>query len=107
MQRRRGQCCAKHAEHDRGHREVLITPGALAQHPLGQHQQHEQAGGKRRLYDHQRRQQQRQHLEREPEDRQARAEQPSCAPDKPPHERDTQVLVVGRLLCVHRLQGDP
>jgi hypothetical protein len=102
-QRRRAHCHAEHAEHDRGHREVLIAPGVLAQHPLGEQQQHEQAGGERWLHDDQRREQQRQDLEREAEDREAGAEQPTCSPRESPDERDTQVLVVRGLLGVHRL----
>ncbi len=102
-ERRRGQRRAEHAEHDRCHREVLIAPGVLAQHPLGEQQQYEQAGGERGLHDDQRRQQQGQDLEREAEDRKARAEQPTRAPGEPPYERETQVLVVRGLLGVHRL----
>ena len=58
-------------------RDVLVAPGVLAQHPLAQEHQHEQAGRERRLHHHQRRQQQRQHLQRPAEDRQPRAEQPA------------------------------
>ncbi len=95
------------AEDDRERREVLAAPGVLAEHPPAEVQQHEQAGGQRRLHDHQRRQQQRQHLQRPAEDRQARAHQPARAFDEAADERHAQVLLVRSLLRVHRLQGDP
>jgi hypothetical protein len=53
---------ADHPENDRAHRQVLVAPGVLAEHPLGEEHQHEQAGGERRLHDHQRSQQQGHHL---------------------------------------------
>lgn len=105
--RRREQARSDHAEHDRAHRHVLIAPGVLAEHPLGQEQQHQKAHRERRLHHHQRRQQQRHNLQREAEDRQARAEQPARPPDQAPYERETKVLSAGRLLGVHRLQRDP
>lgn len=105
--RGREQARAHHTEHDRAHRHVLVAPSVLAEHSLCQEQQHQQAERERRLHDHQRSQQQRHDLEREAEDRQARAQQPAGAPDQAPRQRQAQVLVVGRLLGVHRLQGDP
>jgi len=39
--RRRCQPGADHADHDRGHREVLAPPGVLVQHPLREEHQHE------------------------------------------------------------------
>jgi len=53
----REQAGADDAQRDRPHRQVLVTPGVLAQHPLRQQQQHQQAGRERRLHDDQRRQQ--------------------------------------------------
>ena len=82
-------------------------PGVLAEHPLPDEQQHEQARGERRLHDDQRREQQRDHLQRPAEDRQARAEHPARALEQAPDQRQAQVLLVGRLLGVHRLQRDP
>lgn len=79
----------------------------LAQHPLRKEHQHQQAGGERRLHDHQRSQQQSEHLKREAEDRQAGPEQPAGTPEEPPRQRQAQVLVAGRLPGVHRLEGDP
>ncbi len=105
--RRRAQCCAEHAEHDRAHGHVLVAPGVLVQHALADEQQHQQSGGQRRLHDHQRRQHQCDHLQRPAEQRQARAEQPARAPQQVPHERHAQVLLVRRLAGVHRLQGNP
>jgi hypothetical protein len=56
------QAGADHADQDCADRQVLVAPGALAEHPLGEEHQHQQAGGQRRLHDHQRGQQQREHL---------------------------------------------
>lgn len=105
--RRGTQASADHADDDRGDRDVLVTPGVLAEHPLPKEQQHDQACRERWLHHHQRGEQQRQHLQRPAEDRQARAEHPAPAPDQSPHQRQAQMLFGGRLLGVHRLQGDP
>ncbi len=51
--RRGAQRGSEDAEHDRGHREVLVAPGALPQHALADHQQNQQTRGKRRLHNHQ------------------------------------------------------
>ncbi len=77
------------------------------QHALRQEHQHEQAGRERRLHDDQRSEQQRDDLQWPAEDRQARAKQPARAAHQAPRERQAQMLVVWRLLGVHRLQGDP
>jgi len=105
--RGRRQARADHAEHDCAHCDVLVASGVLAEHPLGEEHQHQQAGGERRLHEHQRRQQQRDHLQRPAEDRQACAEQPARAPDQVLGQREAQVLLRGRLLGVHRLERDP
>ena len=106
--RRRAQRGADHAEHDRAHRHVLVAPGVLAEHPLGEEQQHQQARRERRLHDHQRRQQQRDDLQRPAEDRQPRAEQPARAPEQVAHQRQRAgARSLRRLLGVHRLEGDP
>lgn len=96
-----------HADHDRAHRQVLVSPGVLAQHPLAEEHQHEQARGERRLNDYERCQQQRDQLQRPAQDRQASAQQPAPTSRQAPREREAQVLHAGRLLGVHRLQGDP
>jgi hypothetical protein len=105
--RRRRQPGADDAKHDRGHRDVLVAPDVLVQHALREEQQHEQAGGQGRLHDDERREQQRDDLQRPADDRQARSEQPAPAAHEAPDERQAQVLAVGRLLGVHRLQRDP
>jgi hypothetical protein len=105
--RRREQARADNPEHDRAHREVLVASGVLSEHPLGDEHQHQQARRQRRLDDDERREQERHDLERPAEDGQPRPEQPARAPHQPPREREAQVLLVGRLLGVHRLQGDP
>jgi hypothetical protein len=86
---------------------MLVTPCVLAEHPPAEEQQHEQAHGERRLHHHERREQQRQHLQRPAQHRQPGAEQPAGTPKQTDHQRRAQVLLVGRLLGVHRLQGDP
>jgi len=98
---------AEHAEHDRDRRQVLVASRVLAEHPLAQEQQHEQPCGERRLHHHQGREQQRHDLQRPAENRQSRADQPAGTPEESLHERQSQVLVVGSLLGVHRLEGDP
>ncbi len=92
--RRREQPGADHAEHDRDHRDVLGAPGVLAEHPLREEHEHEQAAGERRLHDDQRSEQQGDDLQRPAEDRQARSEQPASAPQEPPGQRQSQVLAV-------------
>ena len=79
----------------------------LAEHALAEEQQHEQAGGERGLDHDQRREQQGDHLQRPAEDREPGADQPAAAPEQTLHEGQPQVLLVGRLARVHRLQGDP
>jgi hypothetical protein len=101
--RRRGQTSADHAHDDREHRDVLVASGVLAQHPLGQEHQDQQAGRERRLHDNQGGQHEGDDLQREAEDREPRAEQPARAPDQAPGEREAQMLLVRRLLRVHRL----
>lgn len=98
---------AGNADHDRRHCEVLEPTRSLAEQTLAHEHQHEQAGGERRLHDHQRREDQRDHLQRPAEHREPRPEQPAPAPDQPRGEREPQVVVQRRLLGVHRLVGDP
>ncbi len=95
------------AEHDRRHRDVLVAARALAEHPLSGEHQHEQAGGERGLNDDQGREFERDHLQRPAEHRERRAEQPAFAPQQSRRERESQVCLCGRLLGVHRLEGDP
>ena len=104
---RREQAGADHADHDCDHREVLVAPGVLAEHSLREEHQHEQSTGERRLHDDERRQQQRDDLQRPAENRQSRAEQPAPTSKQAPDERDAKMLAVRRLLRVHRLQRDP
>ncbi len=95
------------ADHDRAHRDVLVASPALSEHPLAHEQQHEQAGCERRLHEHERREEQRDHLQRPAEHREPRAEQPAPALEQPARERDPQMEAARRLLRVHRLQRDP
>jgi len=98
---------ADHADDDRERREVLVAPGALAQHALPEQQQHQQPGGECRLHHHQRGQQQRHHLQRPAEHRQPGAEQPAGPSQQPTHQRQAQMLLRRRLPRVQCLQGDP
>jgi hypothetical protein len=98
---------ADHADGDREHRGVLVAPGVLAEHALAEKQENQQTAGKRGLHDDQRGQPKRHHLEREAQHREPGAEQPARARDEPAREREAQVRLPGRLLGVHRLQGDP
>jgi hypothetical protein len=86
---------------------VLVTPGVLVQHPLREEHEHQQADGERRLDHHQRSQQQGHDLQRPTKDRQACAEEPASTPDQVPSQCQAQMLLVGRLLGVHSLEGDP
>ncbi len=86
---------------------MLGAARVLAEHALAEQQQHEQPRGERGLDDDQRSEQQGDHLQRPAEDRQAGAEHPAAAPEQPPHERQSQMLLVRRLARVHRLQRDP
>lgn len=79
----------------------------LAEQALRDEHQHEQAERKRRLDHHQRSQQQGEDLQRPAEDRQPRAGEPAGAPGKAPDERHTQVLLLGRLTGIQRLERDP
>lgn len=92
-----------HPDHDGAHRVVLISACMLTQHPLGEEHQHKQARRQGRLDHHEGRQQQGDDLQRPAEDRQARPQQPAGTSDQPPDERQAQMLLVGRLLGVHRL----
>gem|GEM_PF-3870417 len=79
----------------------------LAEHSLRQEHQHQQPRRERRLHHYQRREQQCHDLQRPAEDRKPGARQPAGTPQQAPGQRQAQVLVVGRLLGVHRLEGDP
>jgi len=83
------QARAHHPQHDRAHCHVLVAPRVLAEHPLGQEQQHQQAHRQGWLHHHQRSQQERHNLKRKAKDRQAGAQQPAHPPDQAPDERET------------------
>jgi hypothetical protein len=95
------------ADDDHEHREVLAPARVLAEHPLRGEDQHDQARRQRWLHDDQRSKQQRDHLQWEAEDRHPGAEQPARAPQQPPGKREAQVLVLGGLLGLGRLIGNP
>ncbi len=107
LTRRRAQSRADDPDDDREHRQVLVASRVLAEHALAEEQQHQQARGERRLHHHQRGQHQRDDLQRPAENRQSRAKQPASAPEQATDQGQAQVLLVGRLLGVHRLEGDP
>jgi hypothetical protein len=101
------QRSTRHTEDDRAYGDVLAPTGGLAEHPPAEEQQHEQPHGECRLDHHERRQQQRHHLQRPAEHRESGSGQPARAPDQVQGERRVQVLGVGGPLGVHRLQRDP
>ena len=105
--RRCAQGRPEHAEHDRSHRDVLAPPGVLAEHAPAEVQQHQQAGGERRLHHHQRHEQQREHLQRPAQHRDARAGQPARSAQQVARQRQAQVRSLRSALGVHRLQRDP
>ena len=86
---------------------MLVAPGVLAENPLRREQQHHQPDRERGLDHDQRRQQQRDHLQRPAEDRQRRAQQPARPLQQAPQQRHAQVLAGGRALGVDRLVDDP
>jgi hypothetical protein len=104
---RRCKTGADHAYHDCADRQVLIPPGVLAEHPLGEEHQHQQADREGRLHQHERSEQQCDHLQWPAQNREARTEQPARPPEESPGQREAQVLLVGRLPCVHSLERDP
>jgi hypothetical protein len=103
----RGEGDPDDADEDRRHGEVLAPAGALVEHPLADEHQHQQAAGERRLHDDERREQQRDHLQREAENGQRRARQPACAHGELPQQADAQVVLGVHLARVERLKGNP
>ena len=86
---------------------MLGATGVLAEHALAEEHEHEQAGGQGGLHHDQRRQQQRDHLQRPAEDREPRAEHPATVLEQAPDKGQAQVVFAGSLLGAHRLQSDP
>jgi len=105
--RGRAQPGADDAQHDRADGQVLARAGALAEHALAHHHQHRQAERQRRLHDHQGGEAEGQHLQRPAQHRQGGAAQPAHAPDQAQRECHAQVLLLGGLARVHRLQREP
>lgn len=83
----REQSGADHADHDRADRHVLVAPRMLAKHPLSEQHQHQQTRRQRGLHDDERSEQQREHLQRPAEDREAGAEQPTRTLHEAPGQR--------------------
>jgi hypothetical protein len=79
----------------------------LAEQVLGEEHQHQQAGGEGGLHDDERGQHQRHDLQRPAEDRKAGAGEPAGPPRETPCQSEAQVLLVGGLLGVERLERDP
>jgi hypothetical protein len=105
-----GRCAHRDADHthdDHEHRQVLAPAGVLAEHPLSREHEHDESRRERGLHDDEGSEQQRDHLQREAEDRHPGAGEPARAPEQSPREGETQVLLVGRALGLCRLVGDP
>ncbi|GAC1437506.1 MAG: hypothetical protein NVSMB51_11680 [Solirubrobacteraceae bacterium] len=75
---------------DRCDRRELTRSGALAEQPLGGHQQHRQAERQRRLHDDQRRERKCEDLQRPAEDRHRRAGEPAAAAQQCAKQRRPQ-----------------
>jgi hypothetical protein len=86
---------------------MLVASGVLAEQALGEEHQHQQPSRESRLDDDERGQHQRHDLKRPAEYREPRAREPARATGQAPGQGQPQVLLVGRLLGVERLQGDP
>jgi hypothetical protein len=106
-ERRGGKTCADHADHDRAHRQVLVPSGVLPEHPLSEEHQRQQAGGERRLDNHQRSQQERHDLQGPAQDREAGPGQPARTAEQVAGQREAQVLLGRRLLGLECLEADP
>jgi hypothetical protein len=104
---RRREGGSHHPDQDRPDGKVLVASGVLSEQALGEQHQHQQPRRERRLDDHERGQHQRHDLKRPAEHREPRAREPARAAGEAPCQREPQLLLVGRLLGVERLQGDP
>lgn len=102
----RGDRDARDPDDDRGHRDVLVSSRRLSKHALAREHQHEQARGERRLHDDQRHELEREHLQRPAKHREPGAKEPAPSAQQPRREREPQMGLRGRLLRVHRLEGD-
>jgi len=92
---------------DRRNRGQLASPGRLAEQPLAGEQQHEQARRERRLDDDERREREREDLQRPARHGHRGAGQPARAADELREQREAQRVLRGRLPRVERLHGDP
>jgi hypothetical protein len=97
---------ARDADHDRRHRDVLVSSRGLSKHALAREHQHEQARRKRRLHDDEGHEFEREHLQRPAKHREPGAKEPAPSTQQPRGEREPQMRVRGRLLGIHRLEGD-
>ncbi len=79
----------------------------LAEHPLSEHHEHEQAGRQCGLHHDERSEQQGRYLQRPPENGKPRPEQPASAASQLSDQAQAQIVVLADLPCVQCLQGDP
>ena len=94
--------------HDREHRQVLVAPGVLAEHPLCEETSaHNRPAARVRLDDDQRSQAARPPPATANPGSQARAGQPTCVARAGLGRAQPQMLLAGRPLGVCRLEGDP
>lgn len=105
--RRRAQRHPDDSQCDRRNGDLLTPARVLAEHAASEHEQHQEPGGERGLHDHQRREPQRQHLQRPSADRKAGAEQPAWAHRQVASQAKAQVHVMWGALGIPSLQRHP
>ena len=105
--RRRREPEPDHADDDREHRDVVASPGPLAEHPLGEEHEHEQPRREGRLDDDERGEQQGDDLEREAEDREPRAGEPAGPLHELAGQAHAQMVSLVHLAGVEGLQRNP
>jgi hypothetical protein len=96
-----------HARDDPQCRQHLPRADALSEAAGADGQEHEQAEGERRLDHAQRREQQRDRLQRPPQHVEERAGQPAAPGRQPPQERRAQAVVAVGRPGLERLERDP
>jgi len=104
---RRGQRRSEHAHDDGGHGGGLAAARMLAEHPLADHQQHEQPGRQGGLHDDEGSEQQGRYLQGPAEDGKTGPKQPAGAAHELADQAQAQIVVLANLSRIQGLQGDP
>jgi len=90
----------------RAHAENLAPADPLPEHLGADPEQHDEAHRQRRLDQRERDQQERSDLSRPAAQGEAGADEPARLPDQPENERDAEMLLLGRLASLERLQAN-